>query len=80
MSRRQQFKYDKDDDAFGLVWRARFGHPMLDYSVADIDTSTYMARFPEQHLTVVCLSNMPFGDAEGKADSMLDLLHSWGKL
>jgi hypothetical protein len=28
----------------------------------------------------VCLSNMPLGNAEGKADSMLDLLHSWGKL
>ena len=53
---------------------------MLDYTGADIDTSTYMARFPQQRLTVVCLSNMPRGDAEGKADSMLDLLHSWGKL
>jgi CubicO group peptidase (beta-lactamase class C family) len=60
MNRRQKFKYDKDNDAFGLVWRTRYGHPMLDYSGADIDT--------------------PLGDAEGKADSMLDLLHSWGKL
>lgn len=80
MNRRQKFKYDKDNDAFGLVWRTRYGHPMLDYSGADIDTSTYMARFPEQRLTVVCFSNMPLGDAEGKADSMLDLLHSRGKL
>jgi CubicO group peptidase (beta-lactamase class C family) len=44
----------KDDDALGLVWRTRHGHPMLDYSGADIDTSTYMARFPAQRLTVVC--------------------------
>lgn len=80
MNRRQKFKYDKNNDAFGLVWRTRYGHPMLDYSGADIDTSTYMARFPEQRLTVVCLSNMPLGDAEGKADSLLDLYHSWGKL
>ena len=80
MNRRQKFQHDKDNDAFGLVWRLRFGHSMLDYSGGDTDTSTYMARFPEQHATVICLSNMPLGDAEGKADAMLDLLHSWGKL
>jgi CubicO group peptidase (beta-lactamase class C family) len=80
MNHRQKFEHDKDDDALGLVWRTRFGHPMLDYSGADTDTSTYMARFPEQRLTVVCLSNMPLGDAEGKADALLDLLHAWGKL
>jgi CubicO group peptidase (beta-lactamase class C family) len=80
MNRRQRFQYAKDNDAFGLVWRTRYGHPMLDYSGADIDTSTYMARFPAQRLTVVCLSNMPLGDAEGKADALLDVLHSWGKL
>jgi CubicO group peptidase (beta-lactamase class C family) len=80
MNRRQKFQHDKDNDAFGLVWRTRYGHPMLDYSGADTDTSTYMARFPEQRLTVVCLSNMPLGDAEGKADALLDLLHTWGKI
>jgi hypothetical protein len=39
-----------------------------------------MARFPEQHLTVICLSNMALGDAEGKAQALLELLHTWGKL
>jgi hypothetical protein len=80
MNHRQKFQHDKDNDAFGLVWRTRYGHPMLDYSGADTDTSTYMARFPEQGLTVVCLSNMPLGDAEGKADALLNLLHAWGKI
>ena len=80
MNRRQKFEYDKDNDAFGLVWRTRYGHAMLDYSGGDTDTSTYMARFPDQHVTVICLSNMPLGDAEGKADAVLDLLHTWGKL
>jgi hypothetical protein len=80
MNRRQKFQHDKDNDAFGLVWRTRYGHPMLDYSGADTDTSTYMARFPEQRLTVVCLSNMPLGDAEGRADALLDLMHAWGKI
>jgi CubicO group peptidase (beta-lactamase class C family) len=80
MNRRMKFEHDKDNDAFGLVWRTRYGHTMLDYSGGDTDVSTYMARFPDEHFTVICLSNMPLGDAEGKADAVLDLLHSWGKL
>jgi len=80
MNKRMKFQHDKDNDALGLVWRSSYDHPMLDYSGGDTDTSTYMARFPEQHFTIVCLSNMPLGDAEGKAHTALDLLHSWGKL
>jgi hypothetical protein len=52
----------------------------LDYSGGDTDGSTYMARFPEQHFTIICLSNMPLGDAEGETRAVLDLLHGWGKL
>lgn len=80
MNRRQKFQHDKDNDAFGLVWRTRYGHPMLDYSGGDTDTSTYMARFPDQHITVICLSNMPLGDSEGKAQQVIDALHAAGKL
>jgi len=80
MNQRQKFRHDKDDDALGLVWRTRYGHAMLDYSGGDTDASTYMARCPDEHLTVICLSNMPLGDAEDKADSLMDLLHGWGKL
>ncbi len=80
MNRREKFQHDKDNDAFGLVWRSRYGHPMLDYSGGDTDTSTYMVRFPEQHLTVICLSNMPLGDAEGKTQALLELLHTWDKI
>jgi len=64
MNKRVKFEYDKDNDAFGLVWRSRYGHLMIDYSGGDTDTSTYTARFPEQHFTIICLSNMPLGDAE----------------
>jgi CubicO group peptidase (beta-lactamase class C family) len=80
MNRREKFQHDKDNDAFGLVWRSLYGHSALDYSGGDTDTSTYMIRFPEQHLTIVCLANMPLGDAEGKAHALLDLLHAWGKI
>jgi len=80
MNKRERFQHDKDNDAFGLVGRSLYDHPMLDYSGGDTDTSTYMTRFPEQHITIICLSNMPLGDAEGKADALLDLLHRWGKI
>jgi CubicO group peptidase (beta-lactamase class C family) len=80
MDKRMKFKHDKDNDAFGLVWRSLYGHAMLDYSGGDTDASTYMARFPEQHFTIICLSNMPLGEAEDKAHALLDLLRSWGKL
>jgi len=80
MDKRMKFEHDKDNDALGLVWRSSYGHPMLDYSGGDTDTSTYMARLPEDHFTIICLSNMPLGDAEGKAHVVLDLLHGWGKL
>jgi CubicO group peptidase (beta-lactamase class C family) len=80
MNKRMKFEHDKDNDALGLVWRSSYGHTMLDYSGGDTDTSTYMARFPEQHFTIICLSNMPLGDAEGRAQAALDLLRGWGKL
>ncbi len=80
MNSRMKFEHDKDNDSIGLVWRTLYGHPMLDYSGGDTDGSTYMARFPEEHFTVICLSNMPLGEAEDKAHTVLDLLHSWGKL
>ena len=80
MNKRMKFEHQKDNDAFGLVWRSIYGHPVLDYSGADTDTSTYMARFPEQHFTIICLSNMPLGDTESKAQAVLELLHGWSKL
>ena len=80
MNKRMKFAHDKDNDALGLVWRSEYGHPLLDYSGGDTDTSTYMARYPDEHFTIICLSNMPLGDAEGKAHALLDLLHSWGKI
>jgi CubicO group peptidase (beta-lactamase class C family) len=80
MNQRMHFQHDKDNDAFGLVWRELYGKTMLDYSGGDTDSSTYMARFPSEHFTIVCLSNMPLGNAEGKAHEVLEILHSAGKL
>ncbi len=53
---------------------------MLDYSGGDTDTSTYMARFPTERATIICLSNMPLGDVEDKAHEVLEILHQAGKL
>jgi CubicO group peptidase (beta-lactamase class C family) len=80
MNKRTRFQHDKDNDAFGLVDRTLYGKQMLDYSGGDTDTSTYMARFPAEHFTIICLSNMPLGDAEGKSHEVLELLHKAGRL
>lgn len=85
MNTRKKFQHDKDDDAMGLVWRSFYAispdqYNALDYSGGDTDTSTYMVRFPERHVTVICLANMPLGDAEGHAHQIMDLLHAWDKL
>jgi len=80
MNKRVHFQHDKDNDAFGLVWRELYGKTMIDYSGGDTDTSTYMARFPDQHFTIICLSNMPLGDAEAKAREVLELLHQAEKI
>jgi len=80
MNKRMRFQHDKDNDAFGLVWRELYGRQMLDYSGGDTDTSTYMARFPAEHFTIICLSNMPLGEAEDKSDQVLELLRQSGKI
>jgi CubicO group peptidase (beta-lactamase class C family) len=80
MNKRMRFQHDKDNDAFGLVWRELYGRQMLDYSGGDTDTSTYMARFPAEQFTIICLSNMPLGQAEEKSHQVLELLHQSGKI
>jgi CubicO group peptidase (beta-lactamase class C family) len=74
MLRREKFKHDKDNDALGLVFGDFDGRPMLWFSGADLDSSTFMARLPQEHLTVICLSNMPMGRAEDKARAVLSIV------
>lgn len=74
MLHREKFQHDKDNDAFGLVFGSFKGQQMIWFSGGDLDTSTFMARLPEDHLTVICLSNMPTGEAEQKAKAVLDLV------
>ena len=74
MLHREAFKHGKDDDAFGLVVGSFQGRQMLWFSGGDLDGSTFVARLPEEHLTVICLSNMPSGNAEEKARAVLNVL------
>ncbi len=71
---RERFAHDKDNDAFGLVYGQFQGREMLWFSGSDLDTSTYFARFPADHLTVICLSNLTFGNAEEKAREVMSIL------
>jgi CubicO group peptidase (beta-lactamase class C family) len=74
MLRREKFSHDKDNDALGLVFGDFDGRQMLWFSGDDLDSSTFMARLPQEHLTVICLSNMPRGHAEDKARAVLSIM------
>lgn len=78
--RREKFAHDKDNDAFGLVFGQYEGRTMVWYSGGDMDASTYIARFPDQKLTVVCLSNMLTGDCEGRSRKVMKALLDAGLL
>jgi len=78
--RREKFAHDKDNDAFGLVFGQYEGRTMVWYSGGDMDASTYIARFPDQKLTVVCLSNMLTGDCEGRGRKVMKVLLDAGML
>jgi CubicO group peptidase (beta-lactamase class C family) len=74
MMHREKFAHDKDNDAFGLVIGDFEGRESVWFSGGDLDGSTFFARLPKERLTVVCLSNMPTGDAEGHAKAVLQIL------
>lgn len=78
MHRRMRFAHPKDNDVFGLVRVEVFGREAWEYSGGDLDASTYMVRLPAERLTVICLSNMSSGNAEGRGRKVLDILHSAG--
>ena len=80
MNKRIKFQHDKDNDAFGLVFGNYDGEPTIWYAGDDIDSSTYMIRFPAQRLTVIVLSNNPLGDAEERTMKILKALHAAGIL
>lgn len=78
MRQRMHFSHGKDDDAFGSVFGSFGGHEMIWFSGGDLDCSAFMARLPDEHLAVICLSNMPTGDAESKAKQVLALVLGTG--
>jgi CubicO group peptidase (beta-lactamase class C family) len=80
MHRRAKFAHGKDNDAFGLVRDDRLGLETWAYSGSDLDTSTYMARFPTKRTTIICLSNMPTGQSEEKCRNVIDVVHESGWL
>lgn len=71
---RMKFAHDKDNDALGLVFGDFHGREMVWFSGGDLDGSTYMARLPQERTSVIVLSNMPTGDAEGYAKRVLNIL------
>ena len=76
MNKRVKFQHDKDNDAFGLVFGDYEGRETIWYAGDDIDASSFMIRFPAQHLTVICLSNNPLGNAQERVMRLLKVLRA----
>ena len=75
-----QFKHDKANDAFGLVWGDFNGHDMVWYEGGDWGVSSYMMRFPKNQLSIVCLSNLGTGKTREKVQQLMDILLADGVL
>ena len=71
-------RHDKDNDSFGLVFGNYDGEQTIWYAGGDIDSSTYMIRFPARRTTVIVLSNDPLGDSEERTMRILKALHAAG--
>ena len=74
MHQTMAFPHGKDNDAFGLAFGNSHGHEMVFYDGGDWGYSSFMMRFPQQKLSVVCFSNLGTGRAQDKAKQALDIL------
>ena len=74
MHQTMKFQHDKSNDAFGLVHSELHGQKMIWYEGGDWGVSSYMMRFPEANLSIVCFSNIGTGNAQKHAKAVLDIL------
>lgn len=70
----RRFAHDKVNDAFGIVWGEYRGRRTLWYEGGDLGFSSYMVRLPDDHVTVIVLSNLGTGQAAVRARRVLDVL------
>ncbi len=68
------FEHEKANDAFGLVWGEYAGRRTIWYEGGDLGFSSYMARFPDDDLTVIVLSNLGTGRALHHAHAVMEIL------
>lgn len=71
----RRFEHGKVNDAFGLVHGELSGNAMIWYAGSDYGVSTFMAYFPEQELTIVCLANFADGQCENVARELFEIAH-----
>lgn len=64
----------KGTEGFGLIFGQFEGREMIWFSGDGLDTSTFIGHLSLEHLTVIVLSNLLGGDAQGKGKEILKLL------
>ncbi len=74
MHKTMEFKHDKSNDALGLVFGDFNGHKIVWYEGGDWGFSSYMMRFPQNDLTIICMSNLGTGNSRYYATQIIDIL------
>lgn len=74
MQTTMKFDHDKSNDAFGLVIDENEGKEIVWYEGGDWGFSSFMIRFPESEISIVCFSNVGTGNARSKVWAVYDIL------
>ena len=69
-----KFDHDKSNDAFGLVIDEYEGKEIVWYEGGDWGFSSFMLRFPESEISIICFSNLGTGNARSKVWTVYDVL------
>lgn len=69
-----KFEHAKSNDALGLAFGDFNGQKIVWYEGGDWGFSAYLMRFPNDNLTVICLSNLGTGNSRQYAHKIMDIL------
>lgn len=69
-----KFEHPKSNDAFGLVIDKYEDKEIVWYEGGDWGFSSFMIRFPESEISIVCFSNLGTGNAKSKVWGVYDIL------
>ena len=74
MHQTMKFEHDRQNEGMGLGINEYNDMKIVQYSGGDQGFSSYMARFPEKGITIICLSNLGTGNATAYGRKIIDIV------